>query len=72
MASVQLELGSGMTLRIPHMRQDSPPASAKLIRGLGLKCQSRERKGQFFLAPATEVILPMALDLVIKNQLHMV
>lgn len=31
-----------------------------------------ENKRQFFLALATEVILPMALDLMIKNQLHMV
>lgn len=47
MASVQLGLGSRMTLRIPHMRQDPPPASAQLIQGLGLKCQNLERKGSF-------------------------
>lgn len=53
--------------------EDSPPlASAKLIQGLGLKCQRILNERQFVLAPATEVILPMALDLVIKNRLHMV
>lgn len=70
-ASIHLGLGSGMTLRNPHMRQDPPPDPAKLTWGLGLKCQVLNQ-GQFFLASATEVILPMALDLVTKNQLHMV
>lgn len=33
--------------KVPHMRQDPPPASAKLIWGLGLKCQSVEQKAVF-------------------------
>lgn len=47
MASIQLGLGSEMTPRIPHMRQDPPPASAKLIWGLDRKCQSLEQKAVF-------------------------
>ena len=47
MASIQLGLGSGMTPRIPHMRQDPPPASAKLIWGLDRKCQESWAKGSF-------------------------
>ena len=33
-ASIHLGLGSGMTLRNPHMSQDPPPVPAKLTWGL--------------------------------------
>lgn len=39
--------GQWVTLRIPHMRQDPPLFSAKLLQGLGLKCQSLEWKAVF-------------------------
>ena len=57
--------------------EDSPhearPTSSLSKANMGIRFKmSVLNEGQFFLAPATEVILPMALDLVIKNQLHMV
>ena len=46
-ASIHLGLGSGMTLRNPHMRQDPPPVPAKLTWGLGLKCPNLEPRVVF-------------------------